>query len=66
MIESIQIVTNIYYFKIINCLIYLNHIRQFSNDLLKKKIYNNFNLINEWSIMDILYNITFPNNLILD
>ena len=28
-------------------------------------IYNNFNLINEKSIMDILYNITFPKKLVL-
>ena len=27
-------------------------------------IYNNFNLINEWSIINILYNITFLSNLI--
>ena len=62
MIEIIQIVRQFLLFKIINCDIYLNHIRLFRRFYLRKE----FNLINEWSIMDILYNITFPSNVILE
>ena len=65
MIESTHIVSKSLLFKIINYHIYLSHY-VIPYVLFKEIIYNNFNLINEWSIMDILYNITFSTNLILD
>ena len=64
MIESIKIVNKYLLFKKLSYI--FQSYQVIPQVLFKEIIYNNFNLINEWFIMDILYNITFSINLILD